>query len=93
MQFFDTVRDALRTHHYAYKTEITYMHWIKQYVRFIKPVHPRDAGQDGIKRFLTHLAVDRQVSATTQNQALAALLFLYKLYGIWILSAQRNRPT
>jgi site-specific recombinase XerD len=84
MQFFDTVRDALRTHHYAYKTEITYMHWIKQYVRFIKPVHPRDAGQDGIKRFLTHLAVDRQVSATTQNQALAALLFLYKLYGIEI---------
>jgi len=84
MQFFETVRDALRTRHYAYRTEKTYLHWIRQYVRFIKPVHPRDAGQDGIKRFLTHLAVDRQVSATTQNQALAALLFLYKLYGIEI---------
>jgi integron integrase len=84
MKFLETVRDALRTHHYAYKTEKTYMHWIKQYVRFIKPVHPREAGQDGIKRFLTHLAVDRQVSATTQNQALAALLFLYKLYGVEI---------
>ena len=84
MKFFETVRDALRTHHYAYKTEKTYMHWIKQYVRFIRPIHPREAGQDGIKRFLTHLAVDRQVSATTQNQALAALLFLYKLYRIEI---------
>jgi integron integrase len=82
MGFFETVRDALRTQHYAYRTEKTYMHWIRQYVRFIKPIHPREAGQDGIKRFLTHLAVDRQVSATTQNQALAALLFVYKLYGI-----------
>lgn len=82
MKFFETVRDALRTRHYAYRTEKTYMHWIRQYVRFVKPVHPREAGQDGVKRFLTHLAVERNVSATTQNQALAALLFLYKLYEI-----------
>jgi integron integrase len=81
MSFFQTVRNALRTQHYAYRTEKTYMHWIRQYVRFLRPVHPREAGQDGVKRFLTHLAVDRQVSSTTQNQALAALLFLYKLYG------------
>ena len=84
MKLFDVVRDALCTQHYAYRTEKTYMHWIKQYVRFVKPFHPREAGQDGIKRFLTHLAIDRQVSATTQNQALAALLFLYKLYDIEI---------
>ena len=82
MKFFETVRNALRTQHYAYRTEKTYMHWIRQYVRYLKPVHPREAGTDGVKRFLTHLAVDRSVSATTQNQALAALLFLYKLYGI-----------
>jgi len=82
MKFFETVRNALRTQHYAYRTEKTYMHWIRQYVRYLKPVHPRDAGTDGVKRFLTHLAMDRSVSATTQNQALAALLFLYKLYGI-----------
>jgi len=82
MNLFDVVRDALRTRHYAYRTEKTYLHWIKHYVRFIKPTHPRDAGTDGVKRFLTFLAVDRQVSATTQNQALAALLFLYKLYEI-----------
>jgi len=82
MNLFETVRNALRTQHYAYRTEKTYMHWIRQYVRYLKPVHPRDAGTDGVKRFLTHLAMDRSVSATTQNQALAALLFLYKLYGI-----------
>ncbi len=82
MNLFDTVRNALRTQHYAYRTEKTYMHWVKQYVRFVRPVHPRDAGENGVKRFLTHLAVDRKVSSTTQNQALAALLFLYKLYGI-----------
>lgn len=58
------------------------MHWIRQYVRFISPTHPRDAGVDGTKRFLTHLVVDRHVSAATQGQALAALLFVYKLYGI-----------
>lgn len=82
MNFFDTVRDALRTRHYAYRTEKTYMHWIRQYVKFIAPTHPRDAGVDGVKRFLTALAVDRQVSAATQGQALAALLFVYKLYGV-----------
>lgn len=82
MNLFETVREALRTRRYAYRTEKTYLHWIRHYVRFIKPTHPREAGADGVKRFLTHLAVDRQVSATTQNQALAALLFLYKLYEI-----------
>ena len=78
----DVVREALRTKHYAYRTEKTYLHWIKQYVRFLKPVHPREAGVDGVKRFLTYLAVNRGVSFSTQNQALAALLFLYKLYNI-----------
>lgn len=82
MNLFDVVRDALRTRHYAYRTEKTYLHWIKKYVRFLKPTHPREAGAEGVRRFLTHLAVDRRVSATTQNQALAALLFLYRLYEV-----------
>ena len=82
MNLFDTVRDALRTKHYAYKTEKTYLHWIKAYAKYIKPNHPREAGADGVKRFITHLAVDQHVSASTQNQAFAALLFLYKLYQI-----------
>lgn len=82
MNFFETVRDALRTKHYAYRTEKTYMHWVRQYVKFIQPIHPREAGADGVRRFLTHLAVEKQVSAATQGQALAALLFVYRLYGL-----------
>lgn len=82
MNLFETVRDALRTRHYAYKTEKTYLHWIREYACWLKPVHPRDAGVDGVKRFVTHLAVDRQISASTQNQALAALKFLYRLYEV-----------
>lgn len=82
MNLYEVVRDALRTRHYAYRTEKTYLHWVKQYVRFLKPTHPREAGMDGVKRFLTYLAVDQQVSATTQNQARAALKFLYGLYEI-----------
>lgn len=78
----ETVRDALRTQHYAYRTEKTYLHWIMQYAKYLLPQHPRDAAVDGVKRFLTHLAVDRSVSSATQTQALAALLFLYKLYGV-----------
>jgi integron integrase len=82
MKFFDAVREALRTKHYAYRTEKTYMHWIRKYVQFIKPTHPLEAGADGVKRFVTWLAVEGQVSAATQSQALAALLFVYKLYEI-----------
>jgi integron integrase len=82
MNLYEVVRDAIRTKQYSYKTEQTYLKWIRQYVHFIQPVHPREAAAEGVKRFLTHLAVERSVSAATQNQALAALLFLYKLYGM-----------
>jgi len=82
VKLFDVVRDALRTRYYAYKTEKTYLHWIRHYVKFLKPTHPREAGMDGVKRFLTHLAVEDRVSSSTQNQARAALKFLYGLYGI-----------
>lgn len=82
MNFFETVRDALRTKQYSYRTEKTYMHWIRQYVKFIKPTHPRDAGSDGVKRFITYLVTEKNVTASTQTQALSALLFVYKLYGI-----------
>lgn len=82
MNLYDTIRNELRTRHYAYRTEKTYLHWIRHYVLFMKPTHPREAGMTGVKNFLTHLAVERQVSASTQNQARAALKFLYCLYGI-----------
>lgn len=74
MNLFKTVREALRTRHYAYRTEKTYLHWIRQYVKFVKPTHPREAWMDGVKRFLTHLAVDQQVNFSTQNQARASFL-------------------
>lgn len=82
MKLMDAVRDALRTKGYAFKTEKTYMHWIRRYVRFHLPKHPRDVGADGVKQYLTYLATEKNVSAGTQNQALAALLFLYKLFDI-----------
>jgi len=80
MNLFETVRDALRTKHYAYRTEKTYLYWVRQYVHFLKPTHPREAGADGVKRFVTMLAVEKCVNWSTQNQALSALLFLYGLY-------------
>jgi hypothetical protein len=73
MKLMDVVHEALRTKGYAYKTEKAYLHWIRRYVRFHLPMHPRDAGAEGVKRFLTHLAVGGNVSGGTQNQALAAL--------------------
>lgn len=82
MNLFDVYRNALRTKGYAYKTEKAYLHWVKRYVGFLRPVHPREAGAGGVKRFMTYLAVTKHVSPGTQNQALSALLFLYKLYEI-----------
>jgi len=82
VNLFETVRSELRTRHYAYRTEKTYLHWIRHYVRFLLPTHPREAGMDGVKRFLTYMAIEKQVSSTTQNQARAALKFLYTLYGV-----------
>lgn len=84
MNLYTVVAESLRTRHYAHKTEKVYLHWIRRYVRFLKPVHPRSAGEDGVRRFMTSLAVDQNLSSTTQSQALAALLFLYRLYGIEI---------
>lgn len=82
MKLMDEVKDALRVKNYAYSTEKTYLHWIRQYVRFHLPAHPRDVGAQGVSKFLTYLATERHVSASTQNQALAAILFLYSFLGV-----------
>ena len=94
-KLMDVVRDALRVKQYAYKTEQTYMQWIRKYVRFHLPSHPREVGADGVKKYLTHLAIDQHVSAGTQNQALAALLFLYGVLGIEVgdVSAVRAKKS
>jgi len=71
-------RRALRARHYSPRTEQTYVHWARRFVRFTGLRHPRDLGRGEVTAFLTDLAVRRGVSASTQNQALAALLFLYR---------------
>jgi len=69
---------AIRSRHYSRKTEATYIHWIKRFIFFHHVRHPKDMAEPEINAFLTHLAVKEHVSASTQNQALCAIIFLYK---------------
>jgi integron integrase len=77
-KLLDRVRHAVRTRHYSRRTEEAYATWIRRYIVFHRKTHPAQMGASEISQFLTWLAVDRRVSASTQNQALSALLFLYK---------------
>jgi site-specific recombinase XerD len=77
-KLLDQVRDVLRIKHYSYRTEQTYVDWIKRYIIFHKKRHPKEMGAPEIEAFLAYLAQERHVAASTQNQALSALLFLYK---------------
>ena len=72
------VRDRIRARHLSFRTEKTYLYWIRRFIRFHKMQHPRELGGPEVEEFLTSLAVDNKVSASTQNQALAAVLFLYR---------------
>jgi integron integrase len=72
------VRDQIRMRHMSYRTERAYLHWIRRYVRFHGRRSPRHLGAPEVEQFLNHLAVDRKVSASAQNQALQAILFLYR---------------
>ncbi len=75
----DQVREVLRYHHYAYRTEQSYCQWILRYIRFFGTVvHPRDLGVRDVERFLSDLTVNGKVSVSTQRQALNALVFLYR---------------
>jgi integron integrase len=77
-RLMDQVRETLRFYHYAYNTEKSYVEWILRYIRFNGKKHPREMGKFEIERFLSHLAVNRNVAASTQNQAFNAIMFLYK---------------
>jgi hypothetical protein len=66
------VRDAIRLKHYSYRTEETYVHWIRRFILFHDKRHPKVMGSPEIEQFLTHLAVEEKVVASTQNQALSA---------------------
>jgi integron integrase len=74
----DRVRAALQVRHYSLRTEECYIQWIRRFILFHHKRHPREMGAAEINQFLTHLAVNGHVSASTQNQAFAALLFLYQ---------------
>jgi hypothetical protein len=77
-KLLDQVRDAIRTKHYSLRTEKTYVDWIRRFILFHKKRHPREMGVAEVQEFIVHLAADGNVSASTQNQALSAVTFLYR---------------
>ncbi|MBI4550936.1 MAG: integron integrase [Candidatus Latescibacteria bacterium] len=94
-KLLDQVREVVRLKHYSLRTEESYVSWIRQYIVFHQMLHPKDLGRQELEAFLTHLAVDQHVAASTQNQALSALLFLYRevlqLDEDWIIEAIRAK--
>lgn len=77
-KLLELLRTLMRVRHYSMRTEEAYAYGIKQYIFFHQKRHPTELGADEVTAFLSHLAVQRQVAAATQNQALAAILFLYR---------------
>lgn len=77
-KLLDQVRGKIRLKHYSIRTEQAYTDWIRRFILYFDKKHPRDMGDAEVEQFLTHLAVNGRVSASTQNQAKCALLFLYK---------------
>jgi integron integrase len=95
-KLLDTMREKIRVKHYAYKTEKAYLEWVERFIRFHGIRHPADMGNVEVEKFLCHLAVDRNVSASTQNQALHAILFMYehvickKLENVQVMRAKKS---
>lgn len=77
-KLLEQARDMLRMNHYSLKTERSYLHWMERYIRFHKLRHPREMGTNEVTEFVSHLAVSEHVSPSTQNQALAGVLYLYR---------------
>jgi len=80
-RLLDQVRDFIRRLHYSIRTEQTYVNWIRRFILFHRKRHPKEMGAPEVEAFLTHLAVQGKVAACTQNQALNAIVFLYRLFG------------
>lgn len=79
LKLMDQVKQVMRYHHYAYRTEKTYSNWILRYIKFFGAKnHPKNMGKREIEEFLSHLATKENVSASTQRQALNAIVFLYR---------------
>ena len=98
-RLLEQVRQTIRLKHYSPRTEESYMHWIKRFILFHNKRHPKDMSVKEVEQFLTHLAVNRRVSPSTQNQALSAILFLYQkvlkieIPGSKMLNALNERNT
>ena len=76
-RLLDQVREKIRLKHYSIRTEQAYLDWIKRFILFHGKRHPENMGNAEVEQFLTHLAVERNMAASTQNQALNAIVFLY----------------
>ncbi len=96
-RLMDRVRGTIKLKHYSKRTEKAYVNWILRYIRFHHRKHPRNMGKKEVESFLTELAVKRGVSASTQNQALSAILFLYRdVLGVelpWLDNVVRAKRT
>ena len=77
-RLLEQVCEAIRVRHYSLRTEETYLRWIKRFILFHDKRHPREMGVQEVQQFLSHLAVEGRVAASTQSQALSAILFLYQ---------------
>ena len=96
-RLLEQVRNSIRRKHYSLRTEDSYVHWIKRFIYFHGKRHPRDLGEPEVTAFLNYLARERNVASSTQNQALSAVLFLYKEVLVtplaWLDGLDRaNRP-
>lgn len=80
-KLLDQVRETIRRKHYSIRTETTYIDWIRRYILFHHKQHPKDMAEREIREFISHLAVNARISASTQTVALSALLFLYR--DVW----------
>ena len=93
-RLLDQVRQKIRLKHYSIRTEQAYIDWVRRYILYHNKRHPKEMGGPEIEAFLTHLAVDKKVASSTQNQALSALLFLYReVLGVELalLNATRSK--
>jgi integrase-like protein len=77
-RLLEQVREAIRTRHYSIRTEEAYIRWTREYILFCGKRHPSELGAADVSAFISYLAVRRKVAASTQTQALSALLFLYR---------------
>lgn len=96
-RLFDVMRQKMRLRHLSLRTEKTYRYWVREFIRFHRGQHPRTMGVAEVERYLTDLAVRKRVAASTQNQALQAIIFLYRyvleMEAPWVSNVVRAERT